>query len=231
MGLYLCNVHGLVSIALLCEHAAAQVSRGVLDRTHATPLMQVCSACMKAHPEFALLKGLDLFDAAMEDPALGPAVDAMWEFRTKAQCGMCVDAARIHGARRRGEPDPFVVYERSLWPIDSKLVNQLRASLLSRFTFPISAMSGRTSESSLSVLAGSFRDPVRVEVYGILDASTQDEITALVKTFFEGLTRNQAKLTFFDAMVVEHRVSKDGKSGLQTHRREQERVLRVEVFG
>jgi hypothetical protein len=80
------------------------------------------------------------------------------------------------------------------------------------------------------VLAGSFRDPVRVEVYGILDASTQDEITALVKTFFEGLTRNQAKLTFFEAMILEDRVSKDGKSGLRT-RRDQERVLRVEVFG
>jgi hypothetical protein len=132
---------------------------------------------------------------------------------------MCVDAARIHGARTRGEPDPFVVYERSLWPIDSKL-GELRALLRSRFTFP-----------AMQVAAGSFRNPVRVEVYGILDASTQDEITECVKTFVAALTRNQAKLTFFEAMVVHEWVSEDGMSRGRKHRRDQERVLRVEVFG
>ena len=191
MGVYRCSIHGMNGIAALCAHAADQVERGLLEATHIASSVECCDACFRS-------------DQPVEEEAC---------------CSMCVDAARIHGARTRGEPDPFVVYERSLWPIDSKL-GELRALLRSRFTFP-----------AMQVAAGSFRNPVRVEVYGILDASTQDEITALVKTFFEGLTRNQAKLTFFVAMVVEHRVSKDGKSGLQTHRRDQERVLRVEVFG
>ena len=209
-----CHIHGDGDVELLCAHAAVQVTRGLLHPSHSClSLFVLCAPCMKAHPELAPLEGREL---DLRSPAFGLASRA---FEHEPRCRMCVDAARIHGARTRGEPDPFVVYERSLWPIDSKL-SELRASLLSRFMFP-----------AMQVSAGSFRRPVSIEVYGILDASTQDAITECVKTFFAALTRNQAQLTFFEAMVVEHRVSKDGKSGLQTHRRDQERVLRVEVFG
>lgn len=69
-----------------------------------------------------------------------------------------------------------------------------------------------------------------IEVHGILDVTTQDAITECVKTFFAALTRNQAQLTFFEAMVVEEWTSPEGWRG-RTHRTDQERVLRVEVFG
>jgi hypothetical protein len=191
MGVYRCSIHGMNGIAALCAHAADQVERGLLEATHIASSVECCEACFRS-------------DQPVEEEAC---------------CAMCVDAARIHGARTRGEPDPFFVYEHALWPIDSKL-SELRALLRSRFTFP-----------AMQVAAGSFRSPVCIEVYGILDATTQDAITECVKSFFAALTRNQAKLTFFEAMIVEEWVSEDGMSRGRKHRRDQECVLRVEVFG
>ena len=209
-----CHIHGDCDVELLCQHAVLQVTRGLLYPSHSClSLFVLCAPCMKAHPELAPLEGREL---ELGSPAFDLASRA---FEYEPCCKMCVDAARIRGARTRREPDPFVVYERSLWPIDSKL-SELRALLPSRFTFP-----------AMQVRAGSFRQPVIIEVYGILATSTQDAITALVKTFFEGLTRNQAKLVFLKAMIVEESVSKDGMSRRRKHHRDRERVLRVEHFG
>jgi hypothetical protein len=202
MGVYRCSIHGMNGIAALCAHAADQVERGLLEPTHIASSLECCDACFRS----------------------GQPVEE------EACCAMCVDAARIHGARTRGEPDPFVVYEHALWPIDRELLSELRASLLSRFTFPISGMSSYEPHPALYVVEGSFRSPVCIEAYGILEVTTQDAITALVKTFFAALTRNQAQLTFFEAMIVEEWTTPEGHR-VRSHRRDKERVLRVEVFG
>lgn len=209
MGCYDCPEHGLNGLAILCEHAGAQMQSGELEPTRSFELFQLCSAC---------------FDGANSAP---PTID-IETLAHEAFCGMCFDRARVRYARSRGLADPFFVYEHTLWPIHGDELDELRATLLSRFRFPQSAMSD-DEQPALFVTGGTYREPTTITAYGALDAATQDEITAVVQRFFEHRTRFQRKLVFVEQMLVERWVSDDKRSFGRRHRFEDERVLRVEV--
>jgi hypothetical protein len=211
MGLFRCDVHGINPIVALCEHAAAQLDRGALDETESIDMIEACAECSQA------------LRASSSPP------DESTDLPHHARCSMCFDLARVRRARAFGEADPFFVYERTLWPIDRDELDELRGLLLRSFTFPVSAMSD-TQQPACWVVAGSYARPTTITVYGIVDTATQDALAALVRRFFDGRTRNQAKVVFVEAMVVDAWRSADGKSHGRSHRRELERVLRIETL-
>jgi hypothetical protein len=209
MGCYDCPEHGLNGLGVLCEHAADQLQSGALEPTRSFELFELCDAC---------------FIGATSAP---PTID-IETLPHEAFCSMCFDRARVRYARSRGLADPFFVYEHTLWPIHRDELDELKNTLLSHFRFPQCAMSDRALPA-LFVTGGSYRRPTSITAYGVLDAATQDEITAVVQGFFEKRTRFQRALVFVEEMLVDRWTSADGRSFGRRHRDEDERVLRIEA--
>ena len=209
MGCYDCPEHGLNGIAVLCEHAAAQLDGGELEPTHDFDLFELCSECFRG--------------ATASPPTL--------EIETlphKARCWMCFERERVRYARAHGLDDPFFVYEHTLWPIHRDERDELRTLLLSRFRFAPDKMSDG-ARPALFVVGGTYQQPTTITAYGVHDVAAQDELAAVVQGFFEHRTRFQRRLAFIEEMLVERWTSADGRSYGRRHRDHDERVLRVEA--
>jgi hypothetical protein len=107
---------------------------------------------------------------------------------------MCFDDALLAGTRARGEPDPFEVYDRTLWPIDVAELEELRRHLLARFELPL----GYDGRPALYVIGGSRRAPTEVAVHGLHDIAEQTRVVEAVRDFFSGREPPQARVSFRD---------------------------------
>jgi hypothetical protein len=174
----------------------------MLGPTRSTLCFLMCPACLAAHPAHQVLEGIriediierrDLDDAMDESAANLPG--------HVAACGMCVDEALIAGARVRGEPDPFTVYERSLWPIHRAALEELREHLMVHFA---SLQTTRPSSVAwFDVSPGSLREPTLTSVHGLLDHDAQSRVVGAVPTFLAGRERDQARVVFFEVRWVD----------------------------
>lgn len=208
MGVCQCEIHGRNGIWALCEHAVAEADAGVLGPVHRTPLFSLCDACFRGLPFLASIENVTL-DELRDRPELQSTVaeaSAYFGQSVHALCSMCFDDALLAGTRSRGEPDPFEVYDRTLWPIHRAELEELRRHLLARFELP----AGRDGQPALDVIGGSRRAPTRVEVHGLHDVAEQTRVVEAVRDFFKGRERPQARVVFREAWQTRGPVGRPG---------------------
>jgi hypothetical protein len=231
VGIIQSNIHGRTGIIVLCEHAAGRVDAERFEPVRRAADLTVCEECFVRER----LQGVEEIgiDEVVErnEPELNDAYDQAHRAlgdRVEPRCASCVDWARIVEARHAGLPDPFAVYERTLFPVHEARLAELRELLLRRFDLREPSL--EPVHPAVTVSAGSFRAPVTITVYGIFDEPTQDAVASLVESFFAGRERSEARLVFVKAMEVDELAARGPVMRRLQHRRDRERVLRRHDF-
>ena len=236
MGICLCDKHGRSSIAMVCPHVRDLVSCGRFGRFHRlSPFGDVfCSGCVRAC-------GLDRFErdprvagkdlTELDDAALEAYFEALGRIGegTTAHCAECVAVAEIRQARVDGRPDPYPVYERTLTSHHQVVLRELQAHLSSEFSFqrsmvPPPARGEGEQARALTVRPGTYRQPMTVRAYYVIDPAAQDRIIDLVAGFLDGRELDQARVEFYESEVWES--WQDPNTGLAGGYRGREKLLR-----
>lgn len=208
MGWCKCEIHGGNGIWVLCEHAIAEAEAGVLGPVHSTPYFSLCEACFHGLPSLRSIENVTM-DELRDSPELqSTAAEASALFRKRIHplCGMCFDDALLAGTRARGEPDPFEVYDRTLWPIHHAELEELRRHLLALLELP----AGHDGQPALYVIGGSRRAPTQIEVHGMHEIVEQTRVIEAVRAFFRGRERPQARVVFREAWQTRGPVGRRG---------------------
>lgn len=238
MGICLCERHGRAGIVVVCPHVSELVSRGRYGRFHRLRVLGediFCGDCFHA-------TGLDDTAREVDDTGAAHLADAAIETylraierlgqRTTAHCAECVAAAEVTQARIDGRPDPFPVYERTMTSHHAGALSELYAYLVDELAFRESIAprpdvdavdtveaveAGATS--AVAVVAGTYRKPLTVRAYYVVEAAAQDRIVGLVSGFLAGRELDQARVEFYEAEIWE-------TDGLGLRYRGEERLLR-----
>ncbi len=229
MGICLCEKHGRAGIVVVCPHVSELVSRGRYGRFHRLRVLGedvFCGDCFHA-------TGLDDLarDPAVDGRGIAELADAVIETyfgaierlgqRTTAHCAECVAAAEVTQARIDGRPDPFPVFERTMTSHHGGALSELRAYLVSEFAFreSIAPRVDAGAAPAVSVVAGTYRQPLTVRAYYVVKAAAQERIVGLVSAFLAGRELDQARVEFYEAEIWE-------TSGLGLRYRGEEKLLR-----
>jgi hypothetical protein len=167
---------------------------GALGPTRETLWFLMCPTCLASHPAHQRLEGIGI-----EDTIDRRDLDAaMYESGANlpghvAGCGLCVDEALLRGTRSRGEIDPFVVYERTLWPIHRPQIEELREHMARAVSLERSSVAIRPS---VDVFPGTLREPTSISVCGLLDSGAQSRVVDAARAFLVGREHDQARVVF-----------------------------------
>jgi len=229
MGICLCDKHGRAGIAVVCRHVSEEVSRGRYGGFHRVRVLGedvICGDCFRATGLDALTRArVAGAEHGVELARLGAAIEAYFAAierlgrGTTAHCAECVAAAEVTQARMDGRPDPFPVFERTMTSHHRGALSELRGYLTGELSSREPAAGVELRSPAVSVSPGTYRQPLTVRAYHVVDAAAQERVIGLVSAFLTGRELDQARVEFYETEVWE-------TTGLGLRRRGEELLLR-----
>ena len=213
MGICLCDKHGRAGIAVVCRHVSELVSRGRYGGFHRVSVLGedvFCGDCFRTTGLDAMARARGA--AGMKEPrvelgrldaAIGAYFAAIERLGqgTTAHCAECVAAAEVTQARMDGRPDPFPVFERTMTSHHRGALAELRSCLAGELASRESA--ARVPSPGVTVCPGTYRQPLTVRAYQVVEAAAQDRVIGLVSVFLAGRELDQARVEFYEAEIWE----------------------------
>jgi hypothetical protein len=203
MGVTICEKHGQAGFVEMCSHTSALVDRGLLPTGHrltALGGLLVCGDCFEllGFSRFASLEDMPIEQRISADTSLWQAFEEAYNKieRRRSICAECLAAIEIEDARRKGLPDPFRVFERTLTSNESALIKDLEDQIKSAFPFKMSAV--QSTDLAVWLIPGTYRRPLTLKIYYETEGAIQESVAALLCSLLQDVPSNQAKLEFWE---------------------------------
>lgn len=225
MGRIICEKHGKQGFREVCEHIHYEYLQNIY-REHSEFILgefytiTVCELCWKNQDlerfqNFAEISFDDFLD--LEEEKAKPMEDKWSQVynsvNRRAWCVQCIAEVCVNSARKKGEPDPFPVFDNTLSANQQDRIDMLEKDLTDHFKIP---------SSSLSTMSGAFTYPLTLTIYNCVDEKEQNDIVNFVGKFLEQTSLNQAKINFFEEKVW---ITTKTQLGFH-HQRGEEKLLR-----
>ena len=207
MGITICKKHGRQGFDQICEHIETKFKEGIYPEAYRLKFWEIiliCEVCWKnydiekfeSHPE---LKGKSYFDIDDEFDENSPIFKEYVEVQQRLNknlrgwCLQCISEVKVKTARRRGENDPFLVFENTLTVIQQEIVNKLYEELTEKFQFQDSIYwkSQFQNRPAISINTGAFTYPLTITIYYIVSDDEQNQIIEFIKNFLLQTEFNQ----------------------------------------
>jgi hypothetical protein len=116
----------------------------------------------------------------------------------RVKCPECLCEEKYYAAQKAGKPLPFVGYERTLDWRSIPEVERLEEFLREHYTFRKSQYPHSGNRDSLSILPGTFTEPLTIYVYYVTDSKEQDGLLSIIQDFFLESNYPQRRVKFFE---------------------------------
>jgi hypothetical protein len=240
MALIRCKKHGLQGFSEVCVDIDTEYNQDIYREHRDFCIGElygilVCEECWNKHnlDRFQTYLKMSFDDFLDLDEEEAKPIEEEWDkvYQTvnrKGWCIQCVAEIRVKQARKKGEPEPFPTYERTLTQLQQEKIDELKASLLTNFKFQnsVDVKIYRQEHSAVFLQAGSFTSPLTIKIYYVFSEKEQSLILDFVNELLSKTESNQAKIMFLES---ENWIKTEHPSGTISHFKGEEKILK-EVY-
>ncbi len=205
MGVIICPIHGRQFFWEMCEHLWEEFENNNL------PVMEelsgyatkICIDCYKRNnvENFQKLTSHEYLKLPDEEylkleKILGPIYDNL---DRRCKCIECIKFVQLNDARKDNKKLPFEPFDNTLMHKDNIEIEELREILIDYFKIRKLKESDLDTSDFFHIKSGGISYPFSIKIFNVIESDKQKEIIKLIDSFFEGISQQQRKISFFEA--------------------------------